>query len=134
MFQPPSTARCGIDPKKFRPAVTEIAVWAVLVPNVAVSVAIWLAVTVPVLTEKVALLWLAGTVTLLGTETSPLLLLRAITVAFAAAWFSDNVHRLDEFPPSVEGAQESDAGCAEATRPRVRVSKTPPLLAVSTAV
>ena len=105
-----------------------------LAPNVAVSVAISLAVTVPVLAEKLALLWLAGTIKLPGTETSPLLLLRVITVALAAAWFSDNVHRLDEFPPSIEGAQESDAGCSEATRPKARVSETPPLLAVRTAV
>jgi hypothetical protein len=134
VFQPPSAAKCGIEPIKFKPATTETDVWAALAPSMAVNVALCLTVTVPVIAEKVALLWPACAVTLPGTETIPLLLPSGITVAPVAAWLSDSVHMLDELPPNVEGAQERDVCCAGAIKSSVLVSETPPPLAVRTAV
>jgi hypothetical protein len=68
--------------------------------------------------------------------TPPLSLLSDSTVALVAAWFSDTVHALEEFPPSVDGVQETDitCTCAGATRFSVLVNEAPPALAVTTAV
>jgi hypothetical protein len=105
-----------------------------LAPSVAFTTTLWLAGTAPVVAEKLALPWPAGIVTLPGTVTNPLLLISVTTVALAATWFSDTVHVLDELPPRVEGAQESDTSGAEVTKFSVLVSDAPPALAVRTTV
>ena len=52
---------------------------------VAVTVAVWLLETVPLVAVKVALLWFAGTVTLAGTGKVPVLLASETTAALEAA-------------------------------------------------
>ena len=95
--------------------------------------AFWLLFTVPLAAAKVALLWPEATVTLAGTESNPLLLASETTAALVAALFKVTVQVLDALLPRVEGAQDSDASCAGATRFIVLVRLTPPALAVTTA-
>jgi hypothetical protein len=100
--------------------------------KVAVTVALWLLVTVPEFAVKVALLWPNATVTLAGTVSNPLLLASAIVDALNAALFNVTVHVLDALLPRVDGAQTSDESCAGAPRFSVLVKLTLPALAVIT--
>ena len=109
--------------------------------GVSVSVAVWLApsrvaamlafcalLTVPLETVKVALLWLAATVTLAGAVTTALPLLIETVVVLPAALFSETVHVLVALLPSVEGAQERDASrAASGAGPERETAPEPPL-------
>ena len=90
----------------------------------------------PAVAVKVALLWPEATVTLGGTVSNPLLLVRDTIAGLVAAWFKVIVQVLDALLPSVEGAQASDASCAETltVAVRVKVWETPFRVAVTTAV
>ena len=90
----------------------------------------------PAVAVKVALLWPEATVTLGGTVSNPLLLVRETIAGLVAAWFKVTVQVLEALLPSVEGAQVSDVSCAEtvAVAVRVKVWETPFRVAVSTAV
>ena len=99
--------------------------------SVAVTVALWLLLTVPEFAAKVALLWPEGTVTLAGTESNPLLLTSETTAALGAVLFNVTVQVLDALLPSVDGAHASDVSCAGATRLSVVFRFTLPALAVS---
>src|SRR5579862_3706190 len=96
--------------------------------KVAVTVALWLLLTLPEVAEKFALLWPEGTVTLAGTESNPLLLTSETTMALVAAVFNVTVQVLDALLPKVEGKQASDVSCAGAMRFSVLFKLTPPAL------
>lgn len=105
--------------------------------KLAVSMALWLLVTVPEVAVKVALLWPEGTVTLGGADSNPLLLLSDTAVALEAVEFNVTVHRVDPLLPSEEGVQAREvscAGCAAALPVSVNVWETPFNDPVSTAV
>jgi hypothetical protein len=70
--------------------------------------------TVPVVAAKVALDWLALTVTLAGTVSAPLLLPKETTVELVAALLRDTVQVLDALLPSELGEQETELSCAGA--------------------
>jgi hypothetical protein len=95
--------------------------------------AFWLLLTVPETAVKVALLWLAATITLAGTVSDALLLESATLAALAVALFKVTVHVLDELLPSVEGAQANDVSCAGALAVTVKVCEAPFRVAVSRA-
>jgi hypothetical protein len=101
--------------------------------KVAVTVALWLLLTVPEVAVKVALPWPDATTTLAGTVSNPLLLASATVVALMAALFKVTVHVLEALLPRVEGAQASELSCAGATRLMVFVRFTAPALAVTIA-
>ena len=82
-------------------------------------VAVWALSTFPVEATKVALIWLAATVTLAGTVTTPLLLLRATENELVAALLSDTVQVLVALLPSVDGAQVSPVKVTGALAVRV---------------
>jgi hypothetical protein len=73
-----------------------------------VTVTFWATLTVAVVAAKVALLWVALTVTLAGTVNAPLLLLRKTTVELVAALFRDTVQVLDALLPSEAGEQDTE--------------------------
>jgi len=100
--------------------------------KVAVTVALWLLLTVPEVAVKVALLWPDATTTLAGTESNPLLLASVTVAELMAALFRVTVQVLDALLPNVEGAHASELSCAGATRLMVFVRFTPPALAVTT--
>jgi hypothetical protein len=100
----------------------------------AVTVAVWLLLTVPEFAVKVAPLWPDATVTLAGTVSNPLLLASETVTALVAALFKVTVQMLDALLPRVEGAQATDVSWAGATRLNVLVWFTPPALAVTTPV
>ncbi len=97
------------------------------------TITLWLLLTVPVVAEKVALLWPAGTDTLAGTVSAALLLLSDTGVIAAAAWFSDTVQVLEALLPRVDGVQERDVRfvCAGAVRLSVNGWEPPFRLAVT---
>ena len=101
--------------------------------KVAVTVALWLLLTVPAVAVKVALPWPDATPTLAGTVSNPLLLESATVVALVAALFKVTVQVLEALLPRVEGAQASELSWAGATRLIVLVRFTPPALAVTIA-
>jgi hypothetical protein len=76
--------------------------------QVAVTMALWLLLTIPEVAVKLALLWPDATVTLAGTVSAPLLLASDTVAALVVAWFIVTVQLVDALPPSVEGAQASD--------------------------
>lgn len=76
--------------------------------KVAVTVALWLLLTLPEVAVKVALPWPDATTTLAGTVSNPLLLASATVVALEAALFKVTVHVLEALLPRVEGAQASE--------------------------
>jgi len=90
----------------------------------------------PAVAVKVALLRPEATVTLGGTVSNPLLLVRDTIAGLVAAWFKVTVQVLDALLASVDGAQASDVSCVEtlAVAVRVKVWETPFRVAVSTAV
>jgi hypothetical protein len=90
--------------------------------------------TVAVVAPKVALLWVAATVTLAGTVNAPLLLLKETTVELVAALFKVTVQVLDPLLPSELGEQDTDESCAGALPVRVKVCEAPLSEAVSKAV
>ena len=91
-------------------------------------------VTVAVVAAKVALLWLAPTVTLPGTVNDPLLLPKVTTLALVAALFNVTVQVLDALLPKLDGEQDTDDSCADAFPVRVNVCGAPLSDAVSNAV
>jgi len=104
--------------------------------KVAVTVMLWLLLTDPELAEKDALLWPAGTVTLPGTDSKPLLLASEMMAALVVAVFNFTVQVADWLLAIAEGAQESDmswtVGLTLAAI--VNVWETPFRVAVSKAV
>jgi len=76
--------------------------------RVAVTMALWLLLTVPEVAVKVALLWPDATVTLAGTVSNPLLLASETVAALVAALFKVTVQVLEAPLPKVEGAQPSE--------------------------
>ena len=91
-------------------------------------------VTVAVVAANVALLWLAPTVTLPGTDNDPLLLPKVTTLAVLAALFNVTVQVLDALLPRLEGEQDTDESCAGAFPVSVNVFDVPLKDAVSNAV
>jgi hypothetical protein len=100
----------------------------------AVTVTFCAVVTVPVVAANVALLWLAATVTLAGTVSDPLLLLKVTATALAVALFNDTVQVLDALLPKLEGEHDTDESCAGALAVRVNVCDAPFREAVNSAV
>src|SRR5258706_3209047 len=82
-----------------------VAVWVAPL-RVAVMIAFCALLTVPLEAVKIALLWLAATVTLPGTATTALPLLSETELALATALLNVTVHVLFALLPSVDGAQE----------------------------
>ena len=74
---------------------------------------------------KVAVLWLAATVTLAGTVKDPLLLFKETVELLMAALFKDTVQVLDALLPRVEGAQDTEESCAGALAASVKVWDAP---------
>ena len=101
--------------------------------KVAVTVALWLLLTVPEVAVKVAVLWPVATVTLAGTVSDPLLLESETVAALVAALFNVTVQVLDALLPRVEGAQASELSCAGALALSVKVWEAPLRVAVSRA-
>jgi hypothetical protein len=99
--------------------------------RVAVTMALWLVVTVPEVAVKVAVFRPDATVTLAGTVSKPLLLASETAVALVAALFNVTVQVLDALLPKVEGAHATDVSVAGATRLKVLVLVTLPALAVT---
>lgn len=101
----------------------------------AVTMALWLLLTLPEIASKVALLWPAGTVTLGGTESAVLLLLIDTTESAAAAACKVTEHLPALLPASAEGAHNIDLGpFGGAWRLSVKVREPPFRLAVNRAV
>jgi hypothetical protein len=100
----------------------------------AVTVTFCALATVAVVAANVALIWVAPTVTLAGTVSDPLLLLKATPTALAAALFNVTVQVLDALDPKLEGEHDTDVSCAGALAVRVNVCDTPFKEAVSNAV
>jgi len=103
---------------------------------VAVMMAFWLLVTVPEAAAKVALLCPVTTATLVGMESSPLLLTSATIAVLVVVVFKVTVQVLDALLPKVEGEQATELSCAGAlpVAVSVKVRETPFKVAVSTAV
>ena len=101
--------------------------------RVAVTMALWLLLTVPEVAGKVAVLCPNATVTLTGTVSNPLLLASVTAAALRAALFKVTVQVLDVLLPSVEGAQASAESCAGATALSVKVCEPPLRVAVNNA-
>jgi hypothetical protein len=102
--------------------------------KVAVTMALWLLLTVPEVAVKVALPWPEAKTTLAGKASTPLLLASTTVAALVAGLFKVIVQMLDELLPRVEGVHASEVSCAGATRLMVLVRFTPPALAVTTAL
>ena len=102
--------------------------------RVAVTMALWLLVTVPEVAVKVAVLCPNATVTLAGTVSNALLLASETVDALRAALFNVTVQVLDALLLRVDGAHATDVSCAGATRLKVLVLFTAPALAVTTPV
>jgi hypothetical protein len=90
-----------------------------------VTVTFWAVLTVVVVAAKVALLWVAATVTLAGTVSDPLLLLKVTVAALVAALFNETVQVLDALLPNEEGEQDTEVSCAGALAVSVNVCVAP---------
>jgi hypothetical protein len=99
-----------------------------------VTVTFCAALTLAVVAAKVAMLWLAATVTLAGICNAALLLLSATLLALMANLFRVTVQVLLALLLSVEGEQDSDEICAGAIALRVKVLDRPLRVAVRIAV
>ena len=88
--------------------------------RVPVTVAFCATLTVAVVAEKLALLWLAATVTLAGPVSDTLLLLTETVVALVAALFKLRVQVLDALLLSALGEQLNEDSCAGATAVSVK--------------
>jgi len=96
--------------------------------------AFWLAPTVPEFASNVTLLWPAGTVTLVGTESKALLLVIDTTESVGATASKVSAHLPDLLLDSAEGEQCSDLGCPLAAwAVSVKVMEPPFRVAVSNA-
>jgi hypothetical protein len=116
------------------PAAAKLIIVCWLWPlKAAVTMAIWLLLTVPEVAVKVAVLWPGATVMLAGTVTKTLLLASETVAALMAALFSATV-QARELLPGFEGAQESAESWMGATRLEALVRLKPPALAVTTPV
>jgi hypothetical protein len=93
--------------------------------SVAVTVAVWAVLMVPVVAAKVTLVWPAGMVTLKGTVRAVVVLPIATTTGLAGAWFSDTVQVLEALLPKVAGAQDSVLSFAGAVRVRTKDCEPP---------
>jgi hypothetical protein len=104
--------------------------------RVAVTVAFWVVLTVPLVAAKVALLWPEGTATLAGTESIPLLLARATVARLVAVLPKVTVQVVEELLPKAAGAHASEVSCEGAFPVAVSVNdrETPFKVAVSSAV
>ena len=102
--------------------------------RVAVTDAVRLLATVPVVAVNVAPLWPDATVTLAGTVSNPVLLASDTVDALLAALFMLTVQVLDALLRRVDGAQATDVSCAGASRLKEFVWLTPPALAVTTPI
>jgi len=102
--------------------------------RVAVTMALWLLLTIPEVAVKVALLWPDATTMLAGTVSNTLLLASATVAALLAVLFKATVQVLDALLPSVEGAQATELSCAGALAVTVKVWDTLFKVAVSRAV
>jgi hypothetical protein len=102
--------------------------------RVAVTMALWLLVTVPEVAVKVVVLWPDATVTLAGTVTKLLLLASETVAALVAAVLNVTVQVLDALLPRVEGAQATDVSCAGAEAVSVKLWEIPLRVPVSNAV
>jgi hypothetical protein len=87
-----------------------------------------------VVAVKLALVWVAPTVTLAGTVNDPLLLPKVTTLALAAALFNVTVQVLDTLLPKLEGEHDTDVSCAGAFAVRVNDCDAPFKDAFSNAV
>ena len=83
---------------------------------------------VPVVAEKVVLLWLIGIVTLVGTEMAPLNPIETV-VAEETALLIDTVHVEVALLPIVEGLHDTPVNCAGALP--VNVNDCEPLFSVA---
>ncbi len=90
--------------------------------------------TVPVVAVKVAVLWLAATLTLAGTASAPLLLLKETVVVLAAALFKVTVQVLDALLLRLDGVHDTEDSCAGAFAVTVKDWEAPFREAVSNAV
>ncbi len=90
-----------------------------------VTVIFWAVLTVAVVAAKVALLWVAPMVTLAGTVSDPLLLLKATVAALVAALFNETVQVLDALLPNEDGEQDTEVSCAGALAVSVKVCVAP---------
>jgi hypothetical protein len=102
--------------------------------SVAVMVAVWAAVMVPLIAVNVALLCPDGTVTLGGTGKLAVLLPSETTAALAAALFRDTVQVVVALLARVDGEHDTEVNCAGALAVIVNVWEPPFRLAVSSAV
>ena len=103
--------------------------------KVAVTLAFWLLLTEPEWAAKVAPLWPAATVTVEGTESKALLLVKDTIAALAVVAVSVTVQVVDRLLAIAEGAQASEVICtaASAVAVTVKVFETPLRAAVSRA-
>jgi hypothetical protein len=102
--------------------------------KVAVTMALWLLLTVPEAAGKVAVLWPEATVTLAGTVTKLLLLASETAAALVAALFNVTVQVLEALLPRVEGAQATEVSCAGAEAVSVKLCEILLRVPVSNAV
>jgi hypothetical protein len=93
--------------------------------SVPVTVTFWAVLTVAVVAANTALLWLTAIVTLAGTVSDPLLLLKETIAALVAALFSETVQLVDALLPNDVGEHESEVSCAGALPVRVKVCVAP---------
>jgi hypothetical protein len=109
-----------------------VVVW-LCAPLVAVTVTVWPVVTVPAVAVNDAVLVPALIVTLAGTGNTPLLLTRAIVVAFNAALSKLTVQVADAPMATLFGVQLTALSCAGPLRFRVKFCVTLFKLAVNNA-
>ena len=102
--------------------------------KVAVTIAVWLVITVPEVAVKAALPWPDVITTVAGTASDPLLLTKVMVDVLVAGLVKVTVQVLDALLVRVEGAQVNDMSCAEAFVVRVKVCARPFKVAVRTAV
>jgi hypothetical protein len=101
---------------------------------VAVTTTVSALFTVPVEAAKFAPLWLAASITVLGTVTLASPLVTATTVALAGGLLNVTVQLLLALLPSVEGAQARPTSVAGPLAVSVNVCVLLPSVAVSSAV
>ena len=103
--------------------------------SVAVTMALWLLLTVPEVAVKVALLWPERDVTLAGTVSNPLLLASVTVAALVAALFNVTVQVLDALlPRRRRRAGQRMKAAPEPPGSWCSSMFTPPALAVTTPV
>ncbi len=103
--------------------------------EVAVTVALWLLLTDPEFAEKEAVCWPAGTVTLAGTDSNPLLLVSDTIAELVAGLLRLTVQVADRLLAKAVGVQVTEVSCVEAAAVSVTVNvfEAPLRVAVSRA-